>query len=499
MAVPARHKREFRQKLQCAMLAAAVIALHSRSVAAHDLILRYDLPIPFGLYLYACAAVLVATFALFAWFMRMPRGGPAARVPDAGARKAIARLPRWTLRLLRAVALGCFVLTVGAALFATRDPDRNISLTLFWQFFILGLTYATALVGNVYEFTNPWKTLVEWTQSSKGALSRPRFAYPRCLGYWPAVILYVALIWLELFSIPRPRVLGIVLIVYSLVVFAGVWFFGKAAWFRYGEVFAVFLRIVGMLAPVAYRPTPDGKSFNAYVRPPFVGTLAERAESIGVVVFVLFMLASTTYDGMHQTIFWMGLYYNHLLALLHPLWGTDLLAAQATLEKWYVVYQRIGLVLFPFFYLAVYLGILRLVKVVTGTSIPVRTLALEFAFSIVPIAFVYNLAHYFTLLLLRIPALPFLLTDPFGLGWNPFGFDYPGGEPPKLYMAFVWHTEVALILIGHVISVYLAHRVALRLFSSRREAMVSQLPMLMLMVTYTVLGLWVISLPFALI
>src|SRR6202047_5298246 len=168
--IPARQKRELRRKLQCAMLAAAVIALHSRSVAAHDLLLRYDLPIPFALYLYACAATLVATFALFAWFMRMPRGGPAARAPDTEARKAIARLPRWMLRLLRAVALGCFVLTVGAALFASRDPDRNISLTLFWQFFLLGLTYATALIGNVYEFINPWKTLVEWTQGWKGAL-----------------------------------------------------------------------------------------------------------------------------------------------------------------------------------------------------------------------------------------------------------------------------------------------------------------------------------------
>ena len=66
-------------------------------------------------------------------------------------------------------------------------------------------------------------------------------------------------------------------------------------------------------------------------------------------------------------------------------------------------------------------------------------------------------------------------------------------------MATVWHTEVALILIGHVVSVYLAHRVALRLFASRREAMISQLPMLLLMVAYTVIGLWVISLPFALI
>src|ERR1700681_4821070 len=246
MEIPSRHKRELRQKLQCAMLAAAVIALHSRSVAAHDLILRYDLPIPFDLYLYACAAVLVATFALFAWFMRMPGGGPAVHVPETEARKAIAGLPRWTLRLLRAVALSCFVLTVGAALFATRDPDRNISLTLFWQFFILGLTYATALVGNVYEFTNPWKTLVEWTQRSTGALSRPRFVYPRSLGYWPAVILYVALVWFELFSLPGPRALGLVLIGYSLIAFAGVWCFGKAAWFRYGEFFAVFLRVVGL-------------------------------------------------------------------------------------------------------------------------------------------------------------------------------------------------------------------------------------------------------------
>lgn len=64
--------------------------------------------------------------------------------------------------------------------------------------------------------------------------------------------------------------------------------------------------------------------------------------------------------------------------------------------------------------------------------------------------------------------------------------------------AVVWHAEVALILIGHLVSVYLAHRVALCLFPTRREAMVSQIPMLLLMVTYTIIGLWVISLPFAL-
>jgi len=217
------------------------------------------------------------------------------------------------------------------------------------------------------------------------------------------------------------------------------------------------------------------------------------------VLFVLFMLASTTYDGMHQTIFWMGLYYNHLLSLLHPLWGTDLLAAQATLEKWYVAYQRAGLVIFPFIYLGIYLVTMRLVQLVTRATIPLRTLALEFALSVVPIAVVYNLAHYFTLILLSLPGLPYLITDPFGLGWKLLGFGYTQSDTPVLNMAVVWHVEVALIVIGHVISVYLAHRVALQLYSSRRDVMLSQLPMLALMVLYTVVGLWVISLPFALI
>ena len=474
----------------------AGLALTSPPVAAHDLILRYDLPIPFDLYLYASAAVLVGTFALIAWFMRQPlRGGTATGV-ELGT--PVGHLPRGFLLLLRGVALGLLLLCIGAGLFATRDPDRNIGVLLFWQLFLLAFLYSTALIGDVYALANPWQTLVEWTRRGRSDPGAPRFSYPVSWGYWPAVILYIVLVGYELFALPRPRPLAIVLIVYTLIVLAGVWMFGKTVWFRYGEIFAVLLRIVGTLAPIAYRPSPQSTSCRVLLRAPFVAAAETRAEHMSLVVFVLFMLAGTTYDGMHQTIFWMGLYYNHLLALLHPLWGNDLIAAQATLEKWYVVYQRVGLVLFPFLYLAIYLGVLRLVKWATGTTLTVRELAFEFAFSIVPIAFVYNLAHYYTAILLRLPAVPYLLTDPFGLDWNPFGFDRPSNEWPVLNMGLVWHTEVALIVIGHMVSVWLAHRIALRLFGSRREAMRSQLPMLLLMVIYTVVGLWVISLPFAL-
>jgi hypothetical protein len=487
--------RERRARSALAWLLAGSVTFCSPPALAHELLLHYGLPIPFDLYLVACAGVLVVTFALFGWFMRLPTTGTGSAEP---APESASRLAGWIVKFLRGAAVAVLVFTVGAALFATRDPDRNLSETLFWFVFLLGLTYATALVGDVYAFANPWKALVDWMRRPLGTLSRPRFVYPPWLGYWPALALYIALIWIELFQLQKTWTLAMMLIVYSLIVFAGVWLFGKAAWFRYADLFGVFLRVVGMLAPVAYRPTAKGESVSVRFRPPFVGTLEEPTENMSLVVFVLFMLASTTYDGMHQTIFWMGLYYNHLLSMLHPLWGTDLLASQVVLEKWYDVYQRVGLALFPFLYLAIYLGILRLVKLLTKTPLSVRTLALDFAFSIVPIAFVYNIAHYFTLLIMRIPTLPFYLTDPFGLGWNPFGFTEPGGEPPQLNMAIIWHTEVALILIGHLISVYLAHRVALRLFPTRREAMVSQLPMLLLMVIYTVVGLWVISLPFAL-
>ena len=62
-------------------------------------------------------------------------------------------------------------------------------------------------------------------------------------------------------------------------------------------------------------------------------------------------------------------------------------------------------------------------------------------------------------------------------------------------MSWVWHTQVALILFGHIASVYLAHVVALRVFPTRRDAMRSQLPMLCLMVFFTVAGLWILALP----
>jgi hypothetical protein len=64
-----------------------------------------------------------------------------------------------------------------------------------------------------------------------------------------------------------------------------------------------------------------------------------------------------------------------------------------------------------------------------------------------------------------------------------------------LNMDWIWHTQVGLILFGHVVSVYLAHKEAQALFAQRRQATVSQLPMLVLMILFTCFGLWILAQP----
>src|SRR3546814_12143590 len=88
-----------------------------------------------------------------------------------------------------------------------------------------------------------------------------------------------------------------------------------------------------------------------------------------------------------------------------------------------------------------------------------------------------------------------LLSDPFGWGWNLFGTAGLLRAPILPSMSMVWHTQVGLILFGHIVSVYIAHVEALRLFPSRARAIASQLPMLILMMLFTIAGLWILLPP----
>jgi hypothetical protein len=107
----------------------------------------------------------------------------------------------------------------------------------------------------------------------------------------------------------------------------------------------------------------------------------------------------------------------------------------------------------------------------------------------------YHLAHYFSLLLTAGQFVIPLASDPFGFGWNLFGTAGYKVDLGILSPYVFWYSAVALIVAGHAVAVFVAHLEAWRLFGNRRAALASQVPLLVLMVAYTMLSLWILAQP----
>jgi (2Fe-2S) ferredoxin len=85
-----------------------------------------------------------------------------------------------------------------------------------------------------------------------------------------------------------------------------------------------------------------------------------------------------------------------------------------------------------------------------------------------------------------------LASDPFGKGWDLFG---TSDFQPSLFNSpnAVWYTQVAVLIVGHVMGLTLAHDRAVAVWGSARTAIRTQYPMLALMVLYTCTGLWLLA------
>jgi hypothetical protein len=313
--------------------------------------------------------------------------------------------------------------------------------------------------------------------------------------------LYLVFVWTEnVFSGSYiPRNIAFFTLAYSLITFYGMAFFGKEIWLRRGEAFSVFFGLLGRFAPTEVRvksadvcvvcegcsgkpggcvncyecfarAAPEEREFN--LRPPAVGLGLPEKALPGRTAFVIVVLAGVTFDGLLQTPLWLE------IVRLTP------------------VTQTLGVILLPLLFLGIYLGFVELSRILSGGGEEgFRQFAAAYAFSLVPIAIAYQMAHYYTYLLIQGQMIISLISDPLGWGWNLFG---TAGFEPRYGIVgagFVWYSQVALIVVGHVIAVYLAHVISLRLLRDPGRALRSQLPMLVLMVLYTITSLWILAQP----
>jgi hypothetical protein len=198
------------------------------------------------------------------------------------------------------------------------------------------------------------------------------------------------------------------------------------------------------------------------------------------------MLATVTFDGFSATSAW---------AEFQTFVVNSFGSSGGEIFNSLVLADTLGVLLVPVGFFLVYMFFSKLMAGSVDGQVGALEMARIFGFSLIPIALAYNIAHFITLLLIQGQLIVPLLSDPFGSGWNLFGTVDYSLNISIINARILWFLSVALIVLGHVLAVYLAHRVAIRTFANRTTALRSQYPMLALMVMYTVISLWIIAQP----
>jgi len=514
-------------------LPGCLLAIVPGSVSAHGFAQRYDLPVPLGLYIGGAAAAVALSFVLIAFFMRGERifeHYPRFNLLENPVGRILAS--PFLVRLLRAFSVGWLALVIASGYIGPENPFENIAPTAIWVIWWVGFAYISGLAGDLWTVINPWSALYGWAESLWLTLfPSHRFGlslrWPGWPGRWPAVLLFAWFVWAELIwpESDTPASLAKAALIYSAITLTGMFLFGRRNWLRNGEAFTVVFGFLARFAPSEIRvadaavcaacgsgicrdrfagcvnclecfeaAAQDQREWN--LRPWAVGLLTSRPISTPSMVFVLVMLSSVTFDGLLATSLWADLASWMIYSeTLRPL----IIALQDITGNAVAAVGTIALITFLLLFQLLYLLFSALmlfsVPAADRAGISVRQVGGLFVLSLVPIALAYHLAHYLSYLAIVGQYIIPLVSDPFGMGWDLFG--------TKLYMVdigvvnarFVWYTSVIAIVTGHIIAVWLAHVMALRTFHRNRAALLSQIPMLLLMVAYTMLSLWILAQP----
>jgi hypothetical protein len=443
---------------------------------AHGLQGRADLPVPIVAFYWAAGIVLVISFGALALLWKRPlldrvlgqRDRPAWGWLDGfGRSKAL-------LLVARVVVLAAFLLVVAAALFGNVEVTSNIAPTLVFCTFFVGLVPLAVLTGDTWRAIAPWTTIALLA----GAPRRRRSLGGGIWWALPGLLLFT---WLELVypTAAHIRLLGWLVLAYSVGTVLAMARCGIDDWLDHGESFAVFSRLMAALSPLHLR---GGR---LYRRIPGTGALHLRAEP-GLVPFVTSMIATVSFDGLSRTPWWS----SHAATASQRLIEAGAAAGLARNLVWTLGMASVLLVIWGLFELS------AVAADALGDFAPrVRhgRVADALVHSLLPIALAYAIAHYFSFWVFQNQDLVRLASDPLGRGWDLFGttgfrIDFNTVSPNA-----IWIVQVVAIVVGHVWGLVLAHDRALELAATPRGAALSQLPTLGLMVLLTVGGLFFLS------
>jgi len=503
----------------------------SDALLAHGFGERYDLPVPLNLYLLGAALTVLFSFVIIAIFIKGER--LAYNYPSVG----IISRPNFVywvafgfIQLLKLFAIGMLILIIVSGFYGQQNPFENIAPTAVWVIWWVGFSYVAGLLGNLWAAINPWSSLFDWAEKSWSKISSSKqfglqLSWPDKLESWPAVILFSWFIWAELVwsKSDSPIDLAQIILIYSGITWLGMWLYGRHQWLKKAEVFSILFSFLARFSPTEFRVdgSPDhqceamrldknNQCINQLrcfenapashrhwnLRPWAVGLLTDKSLSLSLSIFVLFMLASVTFDGLLATPLWADLAKTMVYSeSLRPI----IVFLQDYTGHAIAAVTTIALIAFLLIFVGIYIVFNALMWLILPKEQRDKTsillLARTFVLSLIPIALAYHLAHYMSYLAIVGQYIIPLISDPMGLGWDLFGTSLYQIDISVINARFVWYTSVVAIVFGHIIAVWLAHVMALRTFLNNRAVLLSQIPMLILMVSYTILSLWIMAQP----
>ena len=434
-------------------------------VFAHGVGGAQDLPIPAEFAIAGASAALAISFIVLAVAWRTPRYDAATSGRRAPALlSAVVDSPPfvWTLRLL---GLAFFRYVAWAAIAGPDlliNPVFGVVYVLLW----VGLVPASLLFGPFYKAVNPVRTITLLLNRLIGAdPDKGVYALPRWVGYWPAAIGLFAFVWLELIYPDATYKMPVIFwfAVYAAVLLLGSALFGSA-WFERADPFEVYSTLVGHLSVFGRRE--DGA---LVLRTPLANLDAVPAAP-GLVAVVSVLFGSTAFDSFKDSNAWLqftqatslDVTYLNTVVMFGFCAGVGVSLAVATM----LAAPREG---------------------VRRSDLPAL-----FAHSVVPIIVGYMVAHYLTYFVESGQQTLIQLSDPMGTGANLLGT--ADGEVNywlSTHPTFLAVTKVLAVVTGHVLGVIAAHDRAMKLLPKRHQ-LTGQLPLLVVMVFYTITGLYLL-------
>ncbi len=430
----------------------------------------------------------------------------------------------------QAVCAAFFLLIVAAGLFGSQLPGRNLAPLLTWTVWWCGLVLLILFLGKAWCYICPWDGLATWFERLRFYGNKPGLSlglkWPRAMrNIWPASLLFIGLTWVELgFGVTQsPRATAWMALVMFGLAFVCAFLFEKKSFCRYGCLIGRISGLYALFSPIEVRATDQKACLSCKTKScykgnadgeacptgQYLGRMAQNTYCISCMECVktcekdnvsinlrpwgedLIQHAKPRSDEAYLALLMLALTGFHGLTMT-KVWRD--LTASLSAELGQTLAFSAGMVAIIALPIAAYAGLVWLGLKLAGGKVDGREYFIRYAYALLPIALFYHLAHNAEHLLMEGQKLIVLLSDPFGWNWNLLG-TADWRPAPLVDLPTLWLIQVVLVMVGHLYSLWVARKTAGALFSDRRSALKSQLPMLAAMILFSLLSLWLLKQP----